>query len=173
MPPKANTAERTRLISWEDPMIAVKVAQTMSGFDYLKAIADGSISPPPIAVLMNMELTEVEEGRVIFTVEPAEYHYNPVGAVHGGLAATLVDSAMTCAITSTAPVGMTYTTIELHVNYIRPITTDTGQIRCIGEVIHLGRRVATAEAKILGTNDKLYAHATTTCLAVQLNQKNR
>ena len=80
---------------------------------------------------------------------------------------------MTCAITSVAPVGVVYTTIELHINYIRPITIDTGHIRSIGEVIHVGRRVATAEAKILDANDKLYAHATTTCLAVQLNQNNR
>ena len=173
MLPKANTVERTRLITWEDPMISVKAAQAMSGFDFLKSIADGTLPPPPISVLMNMEIAEVEEGRVVFRVEPAEYHYNPLGAVHGGLAATLVDSAMTCAITSAAPAGMTYTTIELHVNYIRPITTETGRIRCIGEVIHVGRRVATAEAKILDTNDKLYAHATTTCLAIQLNQNNR
>ena len=115
----------------------------------------------------------MEKGRVVFTVEPAEYHYNPLGAVHGGLAATLVDSAMTCAITSAAPAGMAYTTIELHINYIRPITTNTGLIRSIGEVIHVGRRIATAEAKILDTHDKLYAHATTTCLAVQLNPNNR
>lgn len=173
MPSKTTTIERTRHIAWDDPMIGVEAAQTMSGFDYLKAITDGSLPPPPIATLMNMDLTEVEEGRVIFTVEPAEYHYNPVGAVHGGLAATLVDSAMTCAIYSVAPIGMNYTTIELHVNYIRPITVDTGHLRCIGEVIHFGRRVATAEAKIFDINDKLYAHATTTCLAVQLNQINR
>jgi len=173
VPSNTTPKDRTRLITWEDPTISVNAAQTMSGFDILKAIAAGSLPPPPIAILMNMDLAEVEEGRVIFTVDPAEYHYNPVGAVHGGLAATLVDSAMTCAIYSVAPIGMNYTTIELHVNYIRPITVDTGHIRCIGEVIHLGRRVATAEAKILDTSDKLYAHATTTCLAVQLNQNNR
>ena len=173
MPSKRNTPKRTRLITWDDPMITAKAAETMSGRKLLEAIVDGSLPPPPISELMNMECAEVTEGRVVFTVEPAEYHYNPVGAVHGGLAATLVDSAMTCAIYSVAPSGMTYTTIELHVNYIRPITSNTGHIRCIGEVIHVGRRVATAEAKILDTNDKLYAHATTTCLAVQLNPNNR
>ena len=173
MSSKTNAKERTRLIAWEDPMIAAKAAQSMSGFDYLTAIANGSLPPPPISILMNLEFAEVKEGRVVFTVEPGEYHYNPAGVVHGGLAATLVDSAMTCAITSMAPAGMAYTTIELHVNYIRPITTSTGLIRSIGEVIHVGRRVATAEAKILDADDKLYAHATTTCLAVQLNPNNR
>lgn len=153
-------------------MIGAKAAQTMSGFDYLTAIVEGVLPPPPIATLMNMEFVEVEKGRIVFAAEPAEYHYNPAGTVHGGLAATLVDSAMTCAIYSVAPAGVGYTTVELHVNYIRPITIDTGRVRCIGEVIHVGRRMATAEAKILDKNDKLYAHATTTCLVIQLDQNN-
>lgn len=164
------TAERTRLISWADPMIGAKAARTMNGFDYLQAMAEGKLPPPPITALMNFEFVEVEKGRVVFAVEPAEYHYNPLGAVHGGLAATLTDSAMGCAIHTMVPAGLGYTTVELHVNYIRPITTETGRLHCIGEVIHVGRRMATAQARLLDENDKLYSHATTTCLIFQPNQ---
>jgi uncharacterized protein (TIGR00369 family) len=142
----------------------------MTGLDYLQAVASGDLPAPPIAKLMNFEFLEVEKGQVIFGVQPAEYHYNPLGAVHGGLPATLVDSATTCAVLSTAPIGVNFTTVELHINYIRPITTKTGYLRCIGKVIHAGRRMATAEAKLVDERSKLYAHATTTCLAVPMKQ---
>lgn len=136
----------------------------MSGLDYLQAIATGQLPPPPIANLLNMQLVEVSEGRAVFTVQPSEYHYNPIGAVHGGLAATLCDSAMACAIHATLSPGKAYTTVELHVNYIRPIIVQTSLLRCIGQIIHVGRRIATAEARLLDNDDKLYAHATTTCI---------
>jgi uncharacterized protein (TIGR00369 family) len=113
---------------------------------------------------MNFYLTEVEKGRAVFAGEPAEYHYNPAGAVHGGLAATLIDSATACAVYSVLPAGVFYTTIELHVNFVRPITVQTGRLRCTGQVIHSGRRQATAEARLLDDADKLYAHGTATCL---------
>lgn len=168
---KTGAAKRSRLITWTDPMVSAAQARTMSGLEYMQALRDGSIAAPPIAALMNMELLEVEPGRVVFAVEPAEYHYNPLGIVHGGLAATLVDSAMACAIYSMAPPGIAYTTIELHLNYIRPITDQTGRIRSIGEIIHVGRRLATAQARLVDDQDKLYGHATTTCLIVELNQE--
>lgn len=157
-------SDRTRIIQWADPTNALQIAQTMSGLDYLRAIASGELPPPPIAVLLNMSLVEVGPGRAVFAVQPSEYHYNPVGSVHGGLAATLCDSAMACAIHSTLPIGNAYTTVELHVNYIRPITAQTTLLRCIGQTIHVGRRIATAEARLLDASDKLYAHATTTCI---------
>jgi uncharacterized protein (TIGR00369 family) len=168
---KTGAANRSRLITWADPMVAAAHTRTLSGLEYMQAILAGSIAAPPIAALMNMKLLEVEQGRVIFAVEPAEYHYNPMGTVHGGLAATLVDSAMACAIYSMAPPGITYTTIELHLNYIRPITSQTGRIRSIGEIIHVGRRLATAQARLLDDQDKLYGHATTTCLVIELKQE--
>ena len=161
--------ERTRTISWQDPSIGIRIAQTISGLEYLQGIANGTYPAPPITNLMNIELVAIEEGQVTFGVEPAEYHYNPLGVVHGGLAATLVDSAMTCAILSTAPPGTYYTTLELHVNYIRPVKVNTGYLKSVGQVIHIGRRVATAEARVVDQNGKLYAHATTTCMALQIN----
>ena len=165
---KHQAIERTRVIKWEDPLIGAKAGQIMSGLEYLQAMARGDLPPPPIAALLNFEFVSVEQGRVVFAIEPAEYHYNPLGSVHGGVAATLVDSAMTCAIYTTAPAGMGYTTIELHVNYVRPITLKTGRLRCIGEVIHVGRRMATAQARLLDERDKLYSHASTTCLIFEV-----
>jgi uncharacterized protein (TIGR00369 family) len=161
------TAQRTRLVTWEDPLPGAKAAPTMSGLDYLQAVTTGKLSAPPRAHLLNFEFVEVEKGRIVFAVEPAEYHYNPLGAVHGGLAATLCDSALACAVHSTLPAGVGYTTIELHINYTRPITTNTGRLRCIGQIIHVGRRMGTDEARLVDAQDKLYAHATTTGLIFQ------
>ncbi len=162
-----SNTERTRTITWEDPMIGAKKARSMSGLEYLCAMQNGEIPPPPIAVLINMNVTEVEKGRVVFTVEPAEYHYNPIGTVHGGLAATLLDSALGCAIQTTLPVGVGYTTLEIKVNYIRSMTSNTGTVYCEGKVIYTGGRIATAEGRITDAAGKLYAHATTTCIILR------
>ena len=99
-----------------------------------------------------------------FSSNPAEYHYNPIGVVHGGLAATLLDSAMGCAVHSTLPAGAGYTTLEIKVNYIRPMSAETGEVRCEANIIHAGGRTATAEGKVLDQEGKLYAHGTTTCM---------
>ena len=156
--------QRTRTVSWEDPLPVSLAARTMSGKDFFQAIADGTLSPPPFGVLLNMQAIEVGDGYMAFAVEPAEYHYNPIGIVHGGLAATLLDSAMGCAIHTTLPAGQGYTTLELKVNYVRPMTMKTGLVRAEGRVIHRGGQIATAEGKVVDAEGKLYAHATTTCL---------
>ena len=114
---------RTRTITWEDPTLAAKAGHTMSGLDYLKAMQAGTVPPAPIALLMNMGIAEVDEGRIVFSAEPEEYHYNPIGTVHGGLAATLLDSAMACAIHTMLPAGTNYTTLEIKVNYLRSMTS--------------------------------------------------
>lgn len=155
---------RTRTISWHDPARTARLSRTMSGLEYLKAVQAGKIPPPPIAELMDMRLTEVSEGRVIFAVEPAEYHYNPLGTVHGGLAATLLDSAMACCIHTTLPVGTGYTTLEIKVNYLRPMTHETGVVSCEGKVVHSGGRIATAEGRLTDAAGRLFAHGTTTCI---------
>jgi len=155
---------RTRTVSWEDPTAGGKTARSMSGAAFLRAIAERRLPPPPIAVLMGFDIVEVGEGRVVFAVEPQEIHYNPIGMVHGGLAATLLDSAMGCAVHSLLPEGRAYTTLELKVNYVRALKHDTGRVQAIGKVIHLGGKVATAEGSLLDGAGKLYAHATTTCL---------
>lgn len=156
--------ERTRTVSWHDPVETGKAAFSMAGAAFLRAIAEGRLPPPPIARLMDFDIVEVGEGRVIFSVEPQEFHYNPIGMVHGGLAATLLDSAMGCAVHSLLPQGRAYTTLELKVNYVRPLKQGTGRVRAVGKVIHLGGKVATAEGTLVDDAGKLFAHATTTCL---------
>jgi uncharacterized protein (TIGR00369 family) len=155
---------RTRTVSWKNPAAGARAATQMSGLEYLRAIRDGELPPAPIADLMGFRLVEVEEGRAVFEVEPAEFHYNPIGTVHGGLACTLTDSAMGCAVHSTLPAGVGYTTMEVKVNLLRRITADTGRMLCEGKTIHVGGRAALAEARLTDAAGRLYAHATTTCM---------
>lgn len=155
---------RTRSITWEDPHALAKAAVGLSGLEYLKKIVAGELPPPPIGALMDFRISELSEGHAVFVVEPAEYHYNPIGVVHGGVAATLLDSAMGCAVHSTLAAGVSYTTLEIKVNYIRPMSAETGLVRCEANIIHVGGRTATAEGKIVDQKGRLYAHATTTCI---------
>jgi uncharacterized protein (TIGR00369 family) len=155
---------RTRTITWDDPLALAKAGAGLSGLEYLNKIVAGKLPPPPIGLLMDFRIAEIIEGRAVFLVTPAEYHYNPIGVVHGGVAATLLDSAMGCAIHSTLPAGAGYTTLEIKVNYIKAMSVETGEVRCEANTIYVGRRTATAEGKILDANGKLYAHGTTTCL---------
>lgn len=159
--------DRTRTVTWDDPLVGARAARTMSGMEYLGALMRGELPPPPIATLLALAPVELEAGRVVFVVEPAEYHYNPIGVVHGGLAATLCDSAMGCAVHSTLPAGTGYTTLELKVNFVRALTKETGPVRCEGKVISVGGRIATAEARVTDAAGTLYAHATTTCLVIR------
>jgi uncharacterized protein (TIGR00369 family) len=158
---------RKRILEWTDPMATLAVAEKSSGLNYLRAVASGDVPPPPMALLMNIEIASVDTGRVVFAGTPGEEHYNPHGTVHGGWAATMFDTALGCAVHSVLDVGFGYTTLDLHVNFVRPITRETGRIRCEAHVLHSGKRIATAEAKLLDGQDKLYGHATTTCLIVQ------
>ncbi|MCA1846801.1 MAG: PaaI family thioesterase [Actinobacteria bacterium] len=142
----------------------------MSGIEAMEAVGEGRIPAPPIAALLGIELVEAEEGRAVFAVTPDESHYNPIGAVHGGLAATLLDSAAGCAVQTTLPRGSAYTTLELKANFVRAITKDTGRIVCEGRVVHGGRTVATAEGRVVAEKDgKLLAHGTATCLVFPTN----
>ena len=158
------TAGRTRTVSWDDPMILARAVTTMSGIEYIRALASGELPAPPLVLLMGLTIVEVEEGRVAFEVEPAEYHYNAIGVAHGGLACTALDSAMGCAVHTRLPAGTEYTTLEIKVNLVRPLTRETGLVRSEGKTIHVGRRVATAEARMVDANGKLYAHGTCTCM---------
>ena len=157
-------AQRTRTVTWKDFREGLASARTRSGLDYLRAIAQGELPAPPFAELLGFGLIEVREGRAVFTVEPGEHHYNPIGTVHGGLAATLLDSAMGCAVHSTLPVGASYTTLDLNVSFVRPIAHDTGTLTCTGEIVHVGGRVATAQGRLTDAQGKLYAHGVTTCM---------
>jgi uncharacterized protein (TIGR00369 family) len=158
---------RERTITWEDPAPAAARGRDLPGLDYMRAIAAGEIPPPPIAVLLGFELVEVEAGRAVFAVTPQEFHYNPIGVVHGGLALTLLDSAMGCAVHTTLPAGVAYTTLEVKANLVRAITRDSGPLRCDGDVLYRGRRQATAEGRLIEEETgKLVAHGTTTCLVL-------
>ena len=146
-----------------DPVAAARDLAQLDGLSAMRAVMAGEIPPPPIARLLGFELVEVADGRAVFAVEPGDQHYNPIGVVHGGLAATLIDSATGCAVHTTLPAGTGYTTTDVQVRFVRPITRDTGRIECIGEVVHRGRTLATAEAKVVA-GERLLAHGTASLL---------
>ena len=162
--PLASTSARTRTITWEDPLASARVGANLSGIDYLRAVAKGKLPPPPIALLLGFDIEEVAEGWVVFIAETGEHQYNPIGVVHGGLAATLLDSAMGCAVHTQLPAGRGYTTLEIKVNYVRAIKRDSGPLRASGTVVHMGGKTATAEARLLDREGRLCAHGTTTCM---------
>lgn len=143
-------------------------AKLLTGFELLKGILDGMFPHPPITKAFNFRFSEVEVGRIVFTGQPAFDYYNPIGSVHGGFAATLLDSCMGCAVHSTLQAGMAYTTLEIKVNFVRPMSETVGPVRAEGKVISSGKRIATAEGRIVDPQGKLYAHATTTCLIFPL-----
>lgn len=161
---------RERVVTWEDPLPGAGAARDLAGIDYLSGILRGDYPAPPISRLMGFTLEEVREGRAVFAVEPGEHHYNPIGLVHGGLLATLLDSAMGCAVHSTLPAGTGYTTVEVKVNFVRPVTRDTGRLRCEGALVHAGSRIATAEGRVTDGSGRLFAHATTTCLLIKAKE---
>ncbi|MER3555473.1 MAG: aromatic compound degradation protein PaaI [Meiothermus sp.] len=156
--------ERTRTFQWQDPMVGAQAAKGMSGLEYLQAMQRGEFPPPPIMAPLAFGFVGAEEGRVLFKLTPAEFHYNPIGSVHGGVFCTLLDSAMGCAVHSALPAGAGYTTLELKVNLLRPLTAETGEVLCEGKTVYVGGRQTTAEGRIYGADGKLYAHGTTTCM---------
>ncbi|MEO7369146.1 MAG: PaaI family thioesterase [Gemmatimonadaceae bacterium] len=154
--------DRTRTVTWRDPASGETAGMTLTGLEYLRAMARGEAPPPPLALMLGLSLDEIEEGRVVMTVVPEEFHYNPRGVVHGGLAATLFDSALGCAVQSLLPPAHAAPTQQLQINYIRPIRIETGKMFCSAQVIHKGKRSATAEGRLTDRDGKLYAHATGT-----------
>ena len=145
-------------------MASARVATTMPGLEFLRAIVRGELPPPPMARLLGFTIVEVEHGRVVFEIVPGEEHYNPIGVVHGGYAATLLDSAMGCAVHTTLERGAAYTTLSLEVKMVRPLTAEIEKVRAEGEVVYRGRRQATVAARLLSADGKLLAHGTSTCM---------
>jgi uncharacterized protein (TIGR00369 family) len=159
---------RTREITWQDPVASAALGAGKPGLEYVRAIQQGEIPPPPIAVVMNFSIAELEEGKAVFIGEPGEEHYNPIGVVHGGYASTLLDSALGCAVHTTCPAGVGYTSQTLEVKYLRPITRDTGAVRAEAHVVHRGRKSATSEARLTSlSTGKLLATGTSTCLILE------
>ncbi|MBN1849445.1 MAG: PaaI family thioesterase [Deltaproteobacteria bacterium] len=155
---------RTRTITWVDPSISARNPQAISGLEYLRSIRDGIITPPPVAKLIGYKIRDVEEGRAVFELKPEEYHYNPFATVHGGIVSTLLDSTITASILSTLPIGQSCSTVEFKTNFIRPITAQTGTVRCVARKIHIGKRLATAEGQVVDVKGILYAHAVSTLM---------
>jgi uncharacterized protein (TIGR00369 family) len=161
----AESVTRSRILEWSDPVATAAAGAKMAGLDYLRAVIAGDLARPPISITMNMEVAEIEDGRAVFAGEPGEEHYNPIGVVHGGYAATLLDSALGCAVHTTLPAGVGYTSLGLEVKYLRPISRDTGRVLCEGTVVHRGRRQATAEARLtVEDTGKLLATGTSTLM---------
>jgi uncharacterized protein (TIGR00369 family) len=157
--------KRERTVSWEDPFTVPRAAAGRSGLEVLKEMFEGRLPPAPITQALGFAGVHVEEGKAVFEGEPGEHLYNPIGVVHGGFAMTLLDSAMGCAVHTTLAAGERYTTLEVTTNFVRPITGDTGRVRCEGVVVHRGGTVATAEGRLIAVDSgKLLAHGTTTCL---------
>lgn len=154
---------RSRTITWDDPVTAAAQAQALSGLEALNAMIDGRIPKPPIVKLLGIVMTGAEPGRVTMELPIGEYLYNPIGSVHGGVAATLLDSVMGCAVHSSLPRGRLYSTLEIKISYLRPITQALGVVIAEGSVISTGRKAAFAEGRITGSDGKLYATGTTTC----------
>jgi len=160
-------AQRQHTVVWEDPGIIVREGRAMSGLDCIRALVSGKLPPPPVAALVGLRMTDVSEGRVAGVLEPAEYQYNPLGSVHGGILTTLMDSVMSCAVHTLLPAGVGYSTVEVKVNFVRPVRADTGTLNCEGTVVHAGSRIATAECRVTDSSGRLYAHGVNTCLILR------
>lgn len=158
--PEATSGIRSRVIEWEDPAPGVAVMPTMSGLDYLRTLIRGELPPPPIMAHLTMRLVDADVGTATFVCEPDESHYNPLGTVHGGLVCTLLDSALGCAVQSTLAQGQGYTSIEIKVNYLRPVFANAGPLTCVGTVTKPGNRVAFADGVVTDASGKIVATAT-------------
>lgn len=156
----------TRTYDYDNRTFDPAIARAMSGLDYMRGVLRGEFPGAPIAATLGFTLAEVDTGRAVFTGTPDRFVYNPLGTVHGGYAATLLDSAMGCAVHSTLPAGKAYTTVDLSVSLVRAITERTGTIRSEAKVIHAGSSIVTAEGRIVSADGVLYAHGTTTCLVL-------
>jgi uncharacterized protein (TIGR00369 family) len=144
----------------------IELTRTLSGLEQLEALRDERIGMPPMLALMNMRLLEVEKGRVVFLARPAPRHYNPQGTVHGGFSATVLDSAMGCAVLTLLSPNTRHTTLEFKINLVRPILAEGGELRAEAWVVHGGKRVSTAEGRLLDAERKILAHGSTTCMAL-------
>jgi uncharacterized protein (TIGR00369 family) len=162
--------ERTLTIHWDEPQGRLETRH-MSGREFLEAIVAGKVPHSPLSQLMGFAVTEVEDGRVVVECTPGEQHGNFIGIVHGGVTCTLLDSCMGGAIQSITPTGFAATTLETKVNFVRPITPAVGKLVCEGKIVHGGRRIATAEGRVMDAKGALYAHGTSTMMIFPLGRE--
>jgi uncharacterized protein (TIGR00369 family) len=159
---------RSRTVTWHEPGPSTAKGLTMAGVDYLRAMADGELPQPPIAGLLRFEIASADPGRVVFTCEPDESAYNPIGAVHGGLVCTLLDSVTGCALHSTLGPGKGYTSVEIKVNYLKAVRLSSGVLTATGTVVKSGSRVGFAEGVVTDADGAVVATATSTLLVFDL-----
>lgn len=163
----AAAGTRTRTVSWSDPGPAAQAGSAMSGLEFLTAMLDGRLPSPPFGILLGIEASSVDKGRVVFVLEPDEHLYNPIGLVHGGALATLLDSVAGCAIHTALPAGTRFATTSLNVSFVRPVTAGSGLLSAEGRITHVGRRAAHAQAEIRDRTGRLVESAQTTCAVYQ------
>ncbi|WP_415977246.1 PaaI family thioesterase [Rhodococcus sp. 077-4] len=169
VPPETapNSPSRTRTVSWADPTATAAGARGRSGREFLTAMQSGELPPPPVMTLTGTELVEIGDGFAAFALHPAEYHYNPIGSVHGGIVAMLLDSAAGAAVQTTLPDGVGYTSLDLSIKYLRAVRADTGLVTATGTVVHSGRRTALAHAELRDVGGRLLAQATSSCVILR------
>lgn len=155
---------RQRTYEWADPRVLAQAAAGLDGLDFFEKLRNGTLPDPPIGSTLGMSLVDFGDGRATFELPPAEWHYNPIGSVHGGILSTLADSALGCAVHTKLKAGTAYTSLDLTMKFTRAATVDSGVLRCEGRVVTIGRRTATAEATITDGSGRTIAHAVTTCL---------
>ena len=160
--------ERKRTYQWENPLETAQKAQSLSGLEFLKLIQEGKIPGPPIFETMDFGRSKVSKGKVSFSFEPKEFHYNPIGTVHGGVISTILDSAMGCTVHSVLEKGFVFTTLELKVNFLKAITHKSGRLIATGKLIHVGRSTALVEASLTDEFGKVFAHGVSTCMIIKL-----
>jgi uncharacterized protein (TIGR00369 family) len=161
--------ERTRTFSWSDPALHADLIGRSSGLELLRGMADGSLPAPPIMKLIDSAGLLVEEGSVTVLLDPQEFHYNPLGTMHGGVISTLLDTAAACSVHSTLPAGVGYTSLDLNVKFLRPVTLASGRLTCVGSVLQSGRRTALAEARLTDAQGRLVAQAMSSCMLFPLS----
>jgi len=163
-----DTAVRQKTVTWDDPMALAMAGRDRAGLDFLRQLAAGERPGPPIASLLGMTLAEVEHGRAVFTLTPDESMFNPIGAVHGGIVCTLLDSALGCALHTTLPAGRGYTSVEIKVSYLKAVRPASGLLTATGRVVRSGARVGFTEGEVTDASGAIVATATSTLLLFDL-----
>jgi uncharacterized protein (TIGR00369 family) len=162
------TQTRSRTFTWDDPLAHLAELGGRTGLELFQAMEAGELPPPPIMKLMDIESVTAVFGSVTVKLRPQEFHYNPLGTVHGGVIATLLDTAAACSVHSTLPAGIGYTSMDLTTKFLRPVTVGSGLLTCTGSVLSQGRRTALAQAQLTDEQGRLLAHATSSCLIFPL-----
>jgi uncharacterized protein (TIGR00369 family) len=160
--------QRSRTFSWTDPALHADLIGRRTGLELLQGMADGSLPSPPIMELIDLATLQAEFGSVTVQLDPQEFHYNPLGTMHGGVISTLLDTAAACSVHSTLPAGVGYTSLDLNVKFLRPITLSSGRLTCTGSVLQSGRRTALAEARLTDGAGRLVAQAMSSCMLFPL-----